>query len=135
MKPASLIRSFGICCVLFLSCAAVSAQAKSTSWLRGTWDGTGYQTDDKSTWDMTLKVTGRSFAIDYPSLGCGGRWRLISLAATSARFRERLDRGQDKCADKGRVVIQRLNRNQILFLWSYEGEKTLKASAILNRER
>lgn len=135
MKPSSLIRSFGICCVLLLSCAAASGQAKSNSWLRGNWEGTGYQTDDKSTWEMALKVSGRRFAIDYPSLSCGGHWRLISLTATRARFREKLDHGQDKCADKGIVLIQRLNRNQLLFLWSYQGEQAWKASAILNRKR
>src|SRR4051794_1279466 len=89
MKPSTVIRTVGICGVLLLGCAAASAQAKSNSWLRGTWEGTGYQTDDKSTWDMVVKVNGQRFTIDYPTLSCGGRWRLISLTAARARFRER----------------------------------------------
>lgn len=84
---------------------------------------------------MLLKAGGKRFAIDYPSLSCGGRWQLISINAWRARFRERLDHGQEKCADRGNVVIQRLNRNQILFLYSNQGEKALTASAILNRKR
>jgi len=84
---------------------------------------------------MVLKAGGKRFAIDYPSLNCGGRWQLISLGAWRARFRERLDHGQDKCADNGNVLIQRLNRNQIMFLYSNRGEKALTASAILNRKR
>lgn len=84
---------------------------------------------------MVLRVGGKRFAIDYPSLNCGGRWQLISISASRARFRERLDRGQDKCADSGNVLIQRLNQNQIMFLYSYQGEKALTASAILKRKR
>jgi hypothetical protein len=135
MSLTALIRSFGLCLLLLLACSAASAQSKSTAWIKGTWEGTGYQTDDKSTWDMVLKAVGKRFAIGYPSLSCGGRWKLISINASRARFRERLDHGQDKCADNGNVLIQRLNRNQILFLYSNQGEKALTASAILNRKR
>ena len=124
---------------MLLSAGSVaSGQSKSNSWIRGTWEGTGYQTDSESTWDMVLKVFktgGKRFAIDYPSLSCGGRWQLISLNSWRARFRERLDHGQDKCADNGHVLIQRLNRNQILFVYSNQGEKELTASAILNRKQ
>jgi len=135
MTPTSLLRSPGLCLLLLLACSLASAQSKSNSWMRGTWEGTGYQTDDKSTWEMVLKAGGKRFAIDYPSLSCGGRWQLISINAWRARFRERLDHGQDKCADNGKVLVQRLNRNQILFLYSNQGEKELTASAILNRKR
>src|SRR6185436_3054068 len=135
MTPTSLLRSPGLCLLLLLAGSVASAQSKSNSWIRGTWEGTGYQTDDKSTWEMVLKAGQKEFAIEYPSLSCGGRWRLISISAWRARFRERLDHGQDKCADLGVVVIQRLNRNQILFLYSNQGEKELTASAILNRKR
>lgn len=131
----ALIRSFGLGLLLLLACSAASAQSKSNSWIRGTWEGTGYQTDDQTTWEMVLKSGRKRFAIDYPTLSCGGRWQLISINASRARFRERLDHGQDKCADMGAVLIQRLNRNQIMFLWSYKGEKALTASAILNRKR
>ena len=135
MSPTVWFKSFGPCLLLLLACCVASAQSKSNSWIRGTWEGTGYQTDDKSTWEMVLKAGGKRFAIDYPSLSCGGRWQLISISAWRARFRERLDHGQDKCADNGHVLIQRLNRNQILFLYSYQRERTVTASAVLNRKR
>lgn len=135
MSPTALLRSFGLCLLLLLACSVASAQSRSNSWIRGTWEGTGYQTDDKSTWEMVLKAGAKRFAIDYPSLSCGGRWQLISISAWRARFRERLDHGQDKCAVNGSVLVQRLNRNQILFLYSNQGEKELTASAILNRKR
>ena len=135
MSPTVWFKSFGPCLLLLLTCCVASAQSKSNSWIRGTWEGTGYQTDDKSTWEMVLKAGGKRFAIDYPSLSCGGRWQLVSLNAWRARFRERLDHGQDKCANNGHVLIQQLNRNQILFVYSNQGEKELTASAILNRKR
>ena len=135
MSPTALLRSLGLCLLLLWAIPVASAQSKSNSWIRGTWEGTGYQTDDKSTWEMVLKAGAKRFAIEYPSLSCGGRWQLISLNAWRARFRERLDHGQDKCADNGNVLIQRLNRNQILFVYSNQGEKELTASAILNRKR
>ena len=112
----------------------VPTQTKSNAWLKGTWEGTGYQTDDQSTWSMLLTVRGRSFSIDYPSLKCGGRWQLISLNGYRARFKERLDHGQDKCTGNGSVVIQRLNKRQILFLYSLSGKREVTASAVLNRK-
>jgi len=118
---------------LFLS-LAISAQAQSNTWIRGTWEGTGYQTDDQSTWTMLLTARGGRFSIDYPSLNCGGRWQLINLNSYRARFKEKLDHGQDKCTDNGNVVIQRLNRRQILFLYTLAGSREVTASAVLNRK-
>lgn len=113
---------------------AAAAQQKSTGWLKGTWEGTGYQIDDKSTWSMVFAASGKSYSIDYPTLNCGGRWRLISINQSRARFREVLDHGQDKCADRGRVLIQRISRKQILFLYSYNDARDISASAVLNRK-
>ena len=125
-----------VVCLLFLLAAAtsVSAQKKSGGWLNGTWEGVGYQNDDKTTWDIKLIARGRRYSIDYSSLNCGGVWKLISLNESRARFREILDRGQDKCADLGNVVIQRLSRKQILFLYSYKGDRAITASAVLYRK-
>ena len=131
----ALIRGFGLGLLLLWVFSAASAQSKSISWIKGTWEGTGYQTDDKTTWEMVLRASGKRFAIEYPSLNCGGRWKLISVSASRARLREILGHGQDKCADGGNVLIQRLSRNQIMFLYSYKGDKALTASAILNRKR
>jgi hypothetical protein len=130
-----LSRAIGPGLLLLLALSAASAQSKSNSWIRGTWEGNGYQTDDKTTWEMLLKAGAKRLEIEYPSLKCGGRWKLISVNASRARFREILDHGQDKCADGGNVMIQRLNRNQIMFLYAYKGDKALTASAILNRKR
>ena len=104
MKSRPLITTFSAVLVAFFLSSAICAQTKSNTWLKGTWEGTGYQTDDQSTWTMLLAARGGRFLIDYPSLNCGGRWQLISINAYRARFKERLDHGEDKCTDKGIIL-------------------------------
>ena len=131
---SSIVKVFGVALLLLLFSGSLAAQTKAASWLRGTWEGTGYQTDDQSTWTMRVTASGRRVSIEYPSLNCGGRWQLISINRTRARFRERLDHGQEKCADKGNVTIQRLNPRQVVFLYSNAGTREVTASAVLNRK-
>jgi hypothetical protein len=128
-----------VLCLLLLLASTAAAQNKSNSWLHGFWEGTGYQTDDQTTWSMQLTITKtkagrRVFLIEYPSLNCGGYWKLLSIDGSSARFRELLDHGQDKCSDKGQVRIERIN-SQLIFLYSNQGSREITASAVLNRER
>lgn len=111
-----------------------TSQGKSGLWLRGAWEGTGYQTDTDSTWTMRLKAQGDKYSIEYPSLGCGGEWRLISIDATEARFREIITYGQEECANNGLVVIRRLNNRQVIFLYSNLNTEEVTASAILKKK-
>ena len=122
--------------LLFASTAA--AQGKSKSWLHGSWEGTGYQTDDQSSWAMKLTIKRskggrRTLAIEYPSLSCGGHWKLLSISGSQARFRELLNHGQDKCSDKGLVLIE-IKGRQLIFLYSNQGSREITASAVLNRK-
>jgi len=138
MKSRIMVRTFGAVTLLLLLSAGLSAQTKSqtksNNWIKGTWEGTGYQVDDQSTWAMRVTASGRRFAIEYPSLNCGGRWQLISINGNRARLKEKLDHGQDKCTDKGTVVIQRLSKRQVFFLYSLAGKREVTASAVLNRK-
>ncbi|HMJ26001.1 MAG TPA: hypothetical protein VK475_09245 [Pyrinomonadaceae bacterium] len=131
---SSIVKVFGVALLLLLFSGSLAAQTKAASWLRGTWEGTGYQTDDQSTWTMRVTASGRRVSIEYPSLNCGGRWQLISINRTRARFRERLDHGQEKCTNNGNVTIQRLNPRQVVFLYSNAGTREVTASAVLNRK-
>ena len=124
-------------CLLLLLTSTAAAQSKSRSWLRGAWEGTGYQTDDESIW--TIQVTfkkmkgGRRVGlIEYPALECGGRWKSLSIRGSKARFRELLSHGQDKCSDKGLVTIEKIG-SQLIFLYSNQGSREITASAVLNR--
>src|SRR5882724_2398478 len=107
---------------------------KGRVWLTGAWEGTGYQTDDKSTWTMILRAHSGAYSIAYPSLNCGGEWVLKRLSGNKAIFTERLSSGTDQCANNGQVVIERLSDQQLLFLYRNAGEKQVTASAILNRK-
>ena len=133
-----------VLCTSFVVCS----QSKSSAWLNGTWEGTGYQIDDNSTWSMRLTVRGKgarsaraqstwgaSYLIEYPSLKCGGRWRPISISSNTATFREILTFGQTQCADNGGVVIERLRSRQIAFRYSNQGAAKVSASAILDRKK
>jgi hypothetical protein len=115
----------------------VSAQGRRSSgtWLRGTWEGTGYQIDTDTTWTMRLGVRGGKYLIEYPSLKCGGRWRRLSLNSRVATFREQITVGRGECVDQGRVVIERLNGRQIAYRFSHRGATEVSASAILTRKR
>jgi hypothetical protein len=120
--------------LVLLAAGACAAQARG-GWLRGEWAGTGYQVDSGETWAMVLTFGRGSYAAEYPSLECAGRWRLLSVSRTRAVFRETVTRGAEKCAPRGRVVIERLNARQLGYRYSYEGSKEFVASAILNRRR
>ena len=135
MRSFILVRTLGVAFLLLLFSGSLAAQTKATNWFKGTWEGTGYQTDDQTTWTMRVTARGRRVSIEYPSLNCGGRWQLISISGNRARFRERLDHGQDKCTNNGNVTIQRLNRKQVFFLYSNAGTSVVTASAVLNRKQ
>jgi hypothetical protein len=122
-----------ICLLVFLFSSGVSAQTKDTQWLNGIWEGTGYQTDDNSTWAMKLTVRGGRYEIEYPSLQCSGKWIPLSLGPSHGIFRERISEGIDACVDRGRVIIQRLSRRQLAYRFSNPGSRVFTASAILNK--
>ncbi len=130
-------KALAVLVFLILSISLVSGQSKSrrNSWLNGTWEGTGYQMDNNETWTMLLTVKGNRYKIEYPSLKCEGRWRPIRFYRSSATFREILSTGVDVCADKGKVVIQRLSPRQIAYRHTNQGETDVTSSAILNRKK
>ena len=135
VKSRVLVKAFGAAILLLLLSTSFSAQTKANNWLQGTWEGTGYQIDDQSTWTMLLTARGGRFSIDYPSLNCGGRWQLINVNAYRARFKEKLDHGQEKCTDNGGVVIRRLSKRQTFFFYTLAGSREVTASAVLNRKK
>jgi hypothetical protein len=121
-------------CLLLLWAAVASGQTRG-GWLRGEWAGMGYQTDSENTWSMRLTVKGRSYTVEYPSLECGGTWRLVRLTSRRAVFRETITRGVERCNARGSFVVERLNSRQLGYWYSYRGAAEFIASGILNRRR
>ena len=122
--------------VLFVVLAAggVCGQTRG-GWLRGEWEGTGYQTDTADTWTMVLSLRRGRYTAEYPSLECSARWRLLRVSRTRAVFRETITKGAERCAQRGRVVVERLNPRQLGYRFSHQGSGDYVASAILNRRR
>jgi hypothetical protein len=118
---------------LIFSITLTGFSQNRSAWIFGTWEGTGYQTDTDETWTMRFIIKGNKYLIEYPSLKCGGEWRLISINSKEARFRERINYGKDNCVNNGLVVIQRLSNRQVVSLYSNAGSNEITASAVLNR--
>jgi hypothetical protein len=135
MTQHLLVRICGAAILALAFAFTIEAQTKSQSWLRGTWEGTGYQIDDQIIWPMRFIARGRRFSIEYPSLSCGGSWKLIYVNATEARFKERLTHGKETCTDNGNVTIRRLSNKQIVYLFSNSGTHDISASSILTKNR
>ncbi len=130
-----MFRIVAAICLFLTLTPSVFPQTKRQSWLNGTWEGTGYQIDEETTWTMSLRVSGKTFEIEYTSLNCGGIWKLTSIDSGKARFTEIITSNVLRCANNGNVVIERLNRQQVAFRYSYTGTKEVSASAILNRKK
>ena len=119
--------------LLMLIISTAGAQ-QNRRWLSGAWEGTGYQIDTDTTWPMRLSVRGNRYAIEYPSLKCGGTWQLLSVDSWKARFREKISFGLEECVNNGSVVIQRLGHGQLAYRFYNRGSRRVTASAILNRK-
>lgn len=107
--------------------------AFSQRWMTGRWEGTGYQIDSGETWTMKLRAQKKKFTIEYPSLECRGVWNLLTFNNSNARLRENIKTNRENCEPTGNVLIQRLNGNQLMFIYSYKGKTQAVASAILTR--
>jgi hypothetical protein len=129
-----MLRIFATLILIFSLTLTGFSQSKS-AWIYGTWEGTGYQIDTDTTWTMRFSIKGNKYVIDYPSLKCGGEWKLISINSKEARFRERINYGKDDCVNNGLVVVQRLSNRQVVFLYSNAGSSEITASAVINRRR
>lgn len=119
---------------ILASSLVVSAQSdRSDNWIDGVWEGTGYQIDDGSLWTMRFTARAGTFAIEYPSLKCGGIWRVVSLDHQMATFIERLSFGKTACTDDGNIVIERLSNRQLAFRYSMPNTTDVTASGILKK--
>ena len=125
---------FATVLLLVTLATASHGQSSETRWLRGSWEGVGYQMDTETTWPMKLVRKGNRYSVEYPSLTCSGRWRLLSASRNLVRFREEITVGREHCTDRGTVIIQRLSRRQIAYRYYIRGARDVTASAILNRK-
>ena len=105
--------------------------ALSQRWISGNWKGKGRETVSRETWSMKLNVQGGKFLVKYPSLRCGGEWKLIKFNNYKASFKENIKFNRKACEPTGNVFIKRLSNKQLLFTYSYNYSPQVAASAIL----
>ena len=103
-------------------------------WLDGVWEGEGYQTNTKTTWDVRLTVQDGTYAIDYPNIPCAGKWTLIDSSTSEARFIEEITQGIDRCATDSHVTIQKLNDSEISCRYTYARSRAVIATAVLSKK-
>ncbi|HDP80743.1 MAG TPA: hypothetical protein ENN21_07865 [Spirochaetes bacterium] len=105
------------------------------SWLNGFWAGTGFQLSDGSTWNIRLNCSSsrNEYLIEYPSLGCGGKWILLTSDAHMAKFTETITRGLESCMNGGLIIITRIDKNHITYSYFSNPGKALEAYSTLRR--
>ena len=129
------MKRFTAAAVSVLLAASLACGQAAGGWLRGEWEGTGFQTDSGEKWPMRLVARGGRYEVEFASLECAGRWRLLRLTSARAVFRETITKGAERCSQGGRVVLQRLGPRQLGYWYSHRGGRVFVASAILNRRR
>ena len=95
--------------ILLLACSP-------TRMLNGTWTGVGDQIDGAK-WDVVLTVKNADINIDYPSLKCGGEWRLVKKPETTIEFKELILFGADKCDQGVEVHVKKISNDKLEVLY------------------
>ncbi len=115
-----------------------TAQKSDISWLKGSWEGTGYQpnTTGDQNWDIELKyyVESENFVIRYPSLSCGGNWKLVKANRKSAEFIETIVLGTDKCTNQLTVLVEKINKDKVKVTFYAPNSTVIDATGILTRK-
>ena len=90
-----------------------SSFSKAPNWLKGEWEGIGYQIDGQ-TWDVALRYDEKDgLAIQYPTLSCGGTWTIKKASKNRLDIVETITTGADKCDQNVQVVILKINETDI----------------------
>ncbi|MGB7924203.1 MAG: hypothetical protein WCF57_13255 [Pyrinomonadaceae bacterium] len=104
------------------------------NWLDGVWEGQGFQSNTKTTWDVKLTAQDGTYTVDYPNIPCQGRWALIEKNAVEAKFVEVFTKDTDRCANNGNVYVGKINDSQISCKYTYPPNRDIIATAILNKK-
>lgn len=103
----------GLSAILFFSFMPSSVSKPDQEWLKGEWKGEGLQIDGAK-WDIVLSYhSSKKIDINYPSLGCSGKWKTVSTEGTVTLFKEKLSTGKNKC-DKGATIkLYKVTNNEV----------------------
>ena len=90
----------------------------NSQWLEGVWEGTGYQHTPKMSWSVKFTAENDTYAIEYPSLRCGGKWTLVEMDGSSAKFKEVITRGLERCSSDGDILVEKISDNQVSYKYT-----------------
>jgi hypothetical protein len=119
------MKNFLLCLavVLLNACSHSSlTEQKEDRKFDGVWQGFGVQDNDTS-WLIKMTLRAGRYAIDYPSLNCGGTLTLLRQDAISIEFNEKITYGKDICVDNGRTVLVQRGIDSAQFRWYYPDGK------------
>ena len=94
------------------------AGGSGPQWLEGVWQGTGNQHAPKMTWTVKLTAEDNTYAIEYPSLRCGGKWTLVETGERSAKFKEVITRGLERCSSDGDISVERISDDEVSYRYT-----------------
>ena len=93
--------------------AQTSTSTGGSDWLNGTWTGSAYQANSRTTWTVRLEVANGTLKVTYPSLSCGGLWIAKTFGSGTGTFLENITYGTDKCEQGVSVVVRKVNDSKI----------------------
>ena len=105
--------------------------ATAPNWIQGEWEGVGYQLNSAGNWSIRLNVKEDRYSIAYPSLECSGNWQLQKQSDMKLEFIETITKGTDKCVNKGRIVITKVDENHVTFTYFSPNSGELEAFSTL----
>jgi hypothetical protein len=117
-----------------LSSESNSSLLSNNSWLKGSWTGTGYETNYDSSWEMQISFSERGYFVKYYSPDCTGKWIIEDIKSDKVIFREKLTTGMNECANNGTVVLSKFSDNKIRFKFYYQYSDDLAAHAFLTKQ-
>ena len=127
-----------------LMVAALAAGLPTTLWSEsrsdffGVWTGTVTEVvvagSHYSNYEVSISLVPGDYSVDYPTLGCGGRLRLLEQRGRQVRFRDELGYGFDACSNGGRTELRLVGPNLGAYLW-FDAEGHLRAEGVLKRRR
>lgn len=100
-------------------------------WIKGTWEGIGYQINLPQTWAIDLEVDLKTATINYPSLECSGMWEIANQSIDRVEFREVILKGADRCVNGGLIVITRVDQHHISYSFFEPQNGKLEAHSTL----
>jgi hypothetical protein len=100
------------------------------NWLKGTWTGSAYQYDTKSTWSINLTVTDKYF-VEYPSIPCKGHWVETSKEKKRIHFIEKIIPNTENCVQNCKTVVKKKGKNKIVVYFYLPNDQKIGAKAIL----